>query len=69
MTAIARRLDATEGQVWSLGVGFVVAVALAVIGIPPVVHHRTLVAPAPVMRAALPTISARPAVPAPRSPV
>jgi sugar lactone lactonase YvrE len=39
MTAIARRLDATEGQVWSLAIGLVVAVVLALAGIPPVVHH------------------------------
>jgi hypothetical protein len=42
VSALARRLDATEGQVWSLGVGLVVAVVLAVVGIPPVVHHRTV---------------------------
>ena len=65
MTAIARRLDATEGQVWSLAVGFVVAVVLAVVGIPPVVHHRTLVASTPVVRAARPAITARPAAPVP----
>lgn len=39
MSAIARRLDATEGQLWSLAIGLVVAVVLAFAGIPPVVHH------------------------------
>ena len=39
MSAIARRLDATEGQVWSLGIGLVIAVVLALAGLPPVVHH------------------------------
>ena len=39
MSAIARRLDATEGQVWSLAIGLVIAVALALAGLPPVMHH------------------------------
>src|SRR5207302_704666 len=39
MSRIARRLDATEGQIWSLAIGLVVAALLALFGIPPVVHH------------------------------
>ena len=39
MSALARRLDATEGQLWTLALGLVLAVILAVAGIPPVVHH------------------------------
>lgn len=39
MSALARRLDATEGQVWTLALGLLFAIGLAVAGIPPVVHH------------------------------
>lgn len=39
MSALARRFDATEGQVWTLALGLLLAIGLAVAGIPPVVHH------------------------------
>ena len=39
MKTLALRLDATEGQIWSLAIGLVLAVGLALAGLPPVVHH------------------------------
>ena len=70
MSALARRLDATEGQVWSLGVGLVLAVVLAVVGIPPVVHHRTVREQPAVASFVAPPAATEPvAAPAPPPPI
>jgi hypothetical protein len=39
-TALAGRLGATDGQLWTLVIGLVVAILLALFGLPPVVHHH-----------------------------
>jgi sugar lactone lactonase YvrE len=52
VSALARRLDATEGQLWTLALGLVLAVGLALAGIPPVVHHDNESSPAAAASAA-----------------
>lgn len=45
MTTVARRLGCTDGQVYTLGLGLVLAVGLLVIGIPPVLRAEKIVVP------------------------
>ena len=47
MSAIARRLRCTEGQVFTAAIGFVIAVALFAIGIPPVLRNDDALSAAP----------------------
>ncbi|MCU1462045.1 MAG: hypothetical protein JWO37_2120 [Acidimicrobiales bacterium] len=57
MSAIARRLDATDGQVWSLALGLLLAIVLAVAGIPPVLHHVSRSSASPASPAVSPVAS------------
>lgn len=45
MTALARRLECTDGQVYTLVLGLVVALALFLIGIPPVLRSEPIANP------------------------
>lgn len=57
MSALARRFRCTEGQVATAGIGFALAVALLLIGIPPVLRDRPL--------AAAPSAPSSPVAPSP----
>lgn len=77
MNALARRIGCTEGQLYTSGIGLLVAVALLVIGLPPVLRTGDVVEPSQVAAAsdppadppvAVPDVPSEPASPGPATP-